>query len=126
MGEWAKKSVSILKHNRKDSKNSEKMDATGLSKIVAKDIFELGETFAFSQMAFDHLRFQARQYGGEFERGCLEIQDDIKKVSLGQKTDVAALGKEIVKVDLAIHRLQSRVVSVFLFGRSPPCFDTVG
>jgi hypothetical protein len=87
---------------------------------VAKDFFELGEAFAYSQTAFSHVRYQAKVYGGEFERACNEIQDKYRDVSIldGERLEASRVRKDLVKVDLDLHRLQSKVVSVFLVSRN--------
>lgn len=97
---------------------------------ILKEFFELGEAYAFSKMSFDHLRYQATQQGGEMERSSLQIKDDFVKLKtifeVPERIDTVALTKEIVKLDLDLHKLQSQLVSALLFGGRADTYDTVG
>jgi hypothetical protein len=96
---------------------------------AAKEFFELGQAFAFSEMSFNHLRFQAKVYGGEFERSCLELENQLagvkSQLDVRERINAPELRKELVQLDCEIHRLQSRVVSIFLVSRQAG-YDVVG
>ena len=99
-------------------------------KQMAKDFFELGEAFAFSQTAFSHVRYQAQVYGGQFERACLEIEDKFKRIrSLSdERLDAALVQRDLVNVNMELQRLECNVVSVFLVSRNSAGsgFDVAG
>ena len=93
--------------------------------LEAREFFEIGKSFAFSRIAFNHVRYQAKIYGGEFERSCLDLEDRFREFEASVCSDLARLRRDLLSIDLDLHGLQSRVVSIFLVSRSAG-YDVAG
>jgi hypothetical protein len=94
----------------------------------AREFFELGEAFAFSQTAFSQVRFQAKLYGGDFERACLDIENKHRAIVMNlsrEKLNAAQVRKSLNEADRDLHRLQSNVVLVFLISKQSG-YDVTG
>jgi hypothetical protein len=93
----------------------------------ARDFFELGEAFAYSQTAFSQVRFQAKIFGGDFERTCLDVQDKLKNLGSlsGERLDAGQVRKDLLKIDRDLHCLQTNVVSALLASKQSG-YDVVG
>ena len=93
----------------------------------ARDFFELGEAFAYSQTAFSQVRFQAKIFGGDFERTCLDLQDKLRKLGSlsGERLDAGQVRKDLLQIDRDLHCLQIDVVSGLLVSKQSG-YDVVG
>ena len=102
---------------------SSKMEGQQLQ--VRKDFFELGESYALCQSAFNPLKCQSKMYGGEFERSSLEIDEGFKnfKSLLDSRTETAQLYKELLRVTADVHRLQGKILTVFAVGKNNSGYD---
>ena len=100
-----------------------------LSRMAAKEFFELGEAVALCEAAFNPLRCQSKLYGGEFERSSLEIEKDFARLrallDVRERVDTAHLRKELLRVTSDVHRLQGKILTVFAVGKNSG-YDVVG
>lgn len=103
--------------------------AGNVYKHTAKHFFELGEAFAYSQITFHPVRFQSKVYGGEFERSCFDIVEEFKRVKglfIGrERLDAHQLSRDMVKLNMEIHRLESRVLSAYNISKNTG-YDVTG
>ena len=95
---------------------------------IAREFFELGEAFAFSQTAFSQVAYQAKVYGGDFEMACSGIKEKHRAIAMclsRDKIEATQVRKSLNEADRDLHRLQSNVVSVLLISKQSG-YDVAG